>query len=179
LELAFFLSLSRHSSTFFSAAAACLCALLTVVNIVMLTFSGASIADISAQIAKLLCKLAVHRHQCCRCPTNSSTFSVDLSTACHHLDILLFEVRCGTEFTCFSAPHASIYATLPFCILESSCSRRHIFQFMVSYTIYQQPTVIAEQKVHKDYSKCLPVQITKSRKMIVQIPKKLLLLFEI
>jgi hypothetical protein len=50
---------------------------------------------------------------------------------------------------------------------------------MVNYTIYQQSTVIAEQEVYKDYGKCLPVQITKSRKMTVQIPKKLLLLFEI
>jgi hypothetical protein len=99
-------------------------ALLAVVNIVSFTFLSTCIADISTQIAELFCKLAVHRHQCCRCPTNSSTFSVKLSTACHHLDILLFEVRCGTEFTGFSTSHTGIYAALPFCILKCwSCGR--------------------------------------------------------
>src|SRR5918997_1200429 len=83
------------------------------------TFLSASITDICTQITKLLCKLAVHRHQGCGCPTNSSTLSVHLSTACHHLDILLFEVRRGTEFTGFSAAHTGIYAALPFCILKS------------------------------------------------------------
>jgi hypothetical protein len=55
-----FLSLPCHPSTFFGAVAACLCALLTVVNIVVLTFSGASITYVSAQITKLLRKLTVH-----------------------------------------------------------------------------------------------------------------------
>jgi hypothetical protein len=84
--------LLSHPSTFFGTIAACFCALLAVVNIVVLTFFGARIADVGTQIAKLLCKLAIHRHQCSRCPTNSSTFSVYLSTTCHHLDILFFEV---------------------------------------------------------------------------------------
>ena len=118
--------LPSHSSTFFGTVATCLCALLAVVNIVPFTFLSTCIADISTQIAELFCKLAVHRHQCCRCPTYSSTFSVDLSTACHHLHILFFEIRCGTEFTCFCAAHTGIYAALPFCILKCwSCSRRH------------------------------------------------------
>jgi hypothetical protein len=119
-----FPSLSCHASTFFSTATTCLCASLAMVNIVPFTFTGTCIAYIGAQIAKLLCKLTIHRHQCCRCPTNSRAFSVDLSAICHHFDILFFEIRCGTELTCFSAPHAGIYAALPFCILE--CCSRHM-----------------------------------------------------
>jgi hypothetical protein len=120
--------LPSHPSTFFSTAATCLSTSFAVVNVVPFTLLSTCIAYVSAQIAKLLCKLAVHRHQCCRCPTNSSTFPVDLSTACHHLDILLFEVRSGAEFTSFSTVHASIYAALPFCVLKCSCSsrRRHL-----------------------------------------------------
>jgi hypothetical protein len=117
--------LPSHPSTFFSAAATCLGTSLAVVNIVPFTFLSTCITDVSAQVAELFCKLAVHRHQCCRCPTNSSTFSVDLSTACHHFNISLFEVRGGTEFTCFCAAHTGIYAALPFCVLKCSCSRRH------------------------------------------------------
>ena len=139
--------LSSHPSTFFSTAATCLCALPAVVNIVVFTFTSASITYVGAQIAELLCKLAVHRHQCCRCPTNSGTMSLDLSTACHHFDILLFEVRCGTKFTSFSASHAGIYAALPFCVLKCSCSRRHMMcVLMVIYCIYRQSTVQIEQK---------------------------------
>jgi hypothetical protein len=62
LGLASFLSLSCHPSTFLGAIAARLCALLAVINIVVLTFLSASIAYISTQIAKLFGKLAVHRH---------------------------------------------------------------------------------------------------------------------
>jgi hypothetical protein len=121
--------------------------LLAVVNIVVFTLLSASITYVGTQIAELLCKLAVHRHQRCRCPTNSSTFSVHLHTACHHLDILLFEVRCGAKFTGFSTTHAGIYAALPFCILERSCSRRHMLSvLMVIYCIYRQSTVQIEQK---------------------------------
>jgi hypothetical protein len=118
--------LPSHSSTFFGTTAACVCASFAVVNIVPFAFLSTCITDVSTQITELLCKLAVHRHQCCRRPTNSSTFPVDLSTAYHHLDILFFEVRCGTEFTCFSAAHAGIYAALPFCVLKCSCSR-HLY----------------------------------------------------
>jgi coproporphyrinogen III oxidase-like Fe-S oxidoreductase len=39
---------------------------------------------------------------------------------------LLFEVRCGTEFTGFSTSHAGIYAALPFCVLKCSYTRRHL-----------------------------------------------------
>ena len=60
IGVGFFLSLSCHSSTFFCTVATCLCALLAVVNIVVLTFSGASITYVSTQITKLFCKLAVH-----------------------------------------------------------------------------------------------------------------------
>jgi hypothetical protein len=116
-------SLSCHPSAFFSADVARLRASFAMVNVMPFTFSSTCIADISAQIAKLLCKLAVHRHQCCRCPTNSSAFSVDLYTACHHLDILLFKIRSSTELACFGASHAGIYAALPFCILKCYSSR--------------------------------------------------------
>lgn len=126
---------TSHPSTFFSTAATCLCASFAMVNIVPFTFLSTCIADVSAQIAELFCKLAVHRHQCCRCPTNSRTFSVNLSTACHHLDILLFEVRCGTELTCFSTSHTGIYAALPFCILKRSCSRHHISMVCILFII--------------------------------------------
>ena len=127
--------LPSHPSTFFSTAATCLGTSLAVVNIVFFTFLSTCITDVSTQIAKLLCKLAVHRHQCCRCPTNSCTFPIDLSTACHHLDILFLEVRCGTEFTCFSAAHAGIYAALPFCVLKCSCSRHHILMVCILFII--------------------------------------------
>jgi hypothetical protein len=63
-----FLNLSCHPSAFFSAAAACLCTSLAMINIVPFTFLSASITYIGAQIAKLLCKLAIHRHQCGLCP---------------------------------------------------------------------------------------------------------------
>jgi hypothetical protein len=117
--------LASHLSTFFSAVTTCLCALLAVVNIVSFTLLSASITYVGAKITELLCKLAVHGHQRCRCPTYSSTLSVHLRAACHHLDILFFEVRRGTEFTGFSTSHAGIYAALPFCILKR-CSRRHL-----------------------------------------------------
>ena len=123
--------LPSHPSTFFSTAAACLCASFAVVNIVPFTFLSTCITDVSTQIAKLLCKLAVHRHQCCRCPTNSSTLSVHLCTACHHLHILFLEVRCGTELTGFSTSHAGIYAALPFCILKCTCGSRGHYTFMI------------------------------------------------
>src|SRR5215211_8908323 len=145
------LLLQSHPSTFFSTAAACLCASFAVVNIVSFTFLSTSVTNVSTQIAKLLCKLAVHRHQCRRCPTNSSTFSVDLSTACHHLDILLFEVRCGTELTGFSTTHAGIYAALPFCILKCSCGRRHLDMLMFIHFIYRQSIIKIEQS---QYEKC-------------------------
>jgi hypothetical protein len=127
--------LPSHPSTFFRTAAACLCASFAMINIVPFTFLSTCITDVSTQITELFCKLAVHRHQCCRCPTNSSTFSVKLSTACHHLDILFFEVRCGAEFTCFSTMHASIYAALPFCVLKRSCSRHHISMVYILFII--------------------------------------------
>jgi hypothetical protein len=125
--------LPSHSSTFFGTVATCLRALLAVVNIVSFTFLSTCIADISTQIAELFCKLAVHRHQCCRCPTNCSTFPVDLSTACHHFYILLFEVRGGTEFTCFCAAHTGIYTALPFCILKCWSCSRHIPEWYAFY----------------------------------------------
>ena len=137
--------LPSHPSTFFCTAATCLSTSFAVVNIVPFTFLSTCIAYVGAQTAKLLCKLAVHRHQCCRCPTNRCAFSVDLSTTCHHLDILFFEVRCGTEFTCFSTTHAGIYAALPFCVLKCSCSRRHLNMLMVMHYIYRQSTLLLEQ----------------------------------
>ena len=112
-----FPSLSCHPSTFFSTAAACLCTSLAVINIVPFTFLSTSITDVSAQIAKLLCILAIHRHQCCRCPTCLTTFSIKLSATCHHLDISLFEVRSSTELTSLGATHTGVYAALPFCVL--------------------------------------------------------------
>jgi len=128
--------LPSHPSTFFCTATTCLCALLAVVNIVPFTLPSTCIADTSTQIAKLLCKLAVHRHQCCRRPTNSCAFSVDLSTAYHHLYILFFEVRRGTKFTCFSTTHAGIYAALPFCILKRcSCSRHYTLMVCILFII--------------------------------------------
>jgi hypothetical protein len=152
--------LTSHPSTFFGTAMTCLCASFTVVNIMPFTFLSTCITNVSAQIAKPLCKLAIHRHQCCRCPTNSSTFPVDLSATCHHLDILFFEVRCGTELTRFSASHASIYAALPFCVLKCcSCSRRHLNRLTVMHSIYRQSTVQIEQSQHGKCSMRLPAQI--------------------
>jgi hypothetical protein len=52
--------LPSHPSTFFGAAAACLRALLAVVNIMPFTLLSTSITYVSAQIAELFCKLAVH-----------------------------------------------------------------------------------------------------------------------
>jgi hypothetical protein len=119
--------LPSHSSTFFSTAATCLSTYFAVVNIVPFTLLSTSIAYVSAQIAKLLCKLAIRRHQCRRRPTNRCAFSVHLHTACHHLDVLFFEVRGGTELICFSTSHTGINAALPFCVLKCcSCTRRHI-----------------------------------------------------
>jgi hypothetical protein len=130
--------LPSHPSTFFGTATTCLCASFAVINVVPFTFLSTCIADVSAQIAKLLCKLAVHGHQCCRCPTNSSTFSIKLSTTCHHLYILFFKVRSGTELTCFGASHTGIYAALPFCVLKCcSCTRRHLNMLMVVHFIYR------------------------------------------
>jgi hypothetical protein len=125
----------------------------------VLTFTSASITNVSTQTAKLLCKLTVHRHQCCRCPTNSCTLSVHLCTACHHLDILLFKIRSSTELTCFGASHASIYAALPFCILKCSCSRRHLNMLMVVHFIYRQSILLIEQSQHQKYDRRLPAQI--------------------
>lgn len=150
-------SLTSHPSTFFSAAATCLGTSFAVVNIVSFTFLNTSIADVSAQAAKLFCKLAVHRHQCRRCPANSSAFPVDLSTACHHFDILLLQVRGGTELTCFCAAHTGIYAALPFCVLKCrSCSRRHLNRLMVMHFIYHQSTPLIEQSQHEKYGRRLP-----------------------
>jgi hypothetical protein len=56
----YLLGAACHPSAFFSTVATCLRTLLAVVNIVVLTLLSTSIADISTQIAKLLCKLAVH-----------------------------------------------------------------------------------------------------------------------
>jgi hypothetical protein len=170
--LVFFPSLSCHPSTFFGTAATCLCTSLAVINVVSFAFPSASITDVSAQIAKLFCKLTIHRHQCCRCPAYFSTFSVDLSAASHHLDILLFEVRCGTELTCFSTSHAGIYAALPFCVLECSSSRRHRM-LMVMHSIYHKSTLLIEQRACKKYMRRLPAQIPRSR--MIQILKLLLL----
>jgi hypothetical protein len=44
--------------------------------------------------------------------SNISAFSVYLSTASHHLDILLFEVRCGIELAYFNA---SMQASMSLC----------------------------------------------------------------
>ena len=52
--------LSSHPSTFFGAAAACLRAFLAMIYVMSFTFLSASIANVGAQSAKLLCKLAVH-----------------------------------------------------------------------------------------------------------------------
>ena len=124
-------SLSRPS-TIFSTAATCLGTFFAVVNVGFFTFLSTCITDIGAQITEPLCKSAVHRHQCCRCPTNSRALSIDLGTACHHFDILFFEVRSGTELARFSAFHAGIYAALQFCVLKGSCSRRrHLNMLMV------------------------------------------------
>jgi hypothetical protein len=123
--------LPSHPSAFFSTAATYLGTSFAMVNTVPLTFLSTCITDVSSQITELLCKLAVHRHQCCRCPTNSCTFSIKLSTACHHFDILFFEVRCGTKFTGFSTTHAGIYAALPFSVLKRSCSRHHILMVCI------------------------------------------------
>jgi hypothetical protein len=60
LGSASFLSLSCHPSTFFGAATTCLCALLAVVDIVVFTFTSASITYVGTQITELLCKLAIH-----------------------------------------------------------------------------------------------------------------------
>jgi hypothetical protein len=125
--------LPSHPSTFFSAAATCLSTSFAVVSIVSFTFLSTCLAYFSAQIAELLCKLAVHGHQRCRCPTDSSsTLSVHLRAACHHLDILFFEVRRGTELACFSTSHAGINAALPFCVLKCcSCTRRQLNRLVV------------------------------------------------
>lgn len=123
--------LPGHSSTFFGTAATCLGTSLAVVNIVSFTFLSTSVTYVGTQTAELFCKLAVHRHQCCRCPTNSSTLSVHLCTACHHLHILFLEVRCGTELTGFSTSHAGIYTALPFCILKCSSGSRGHYTFMI------------------------------------------------
>jgi hypothetical protein len=137
--------LPSHSSTFFSAVAAYLRASFAMVNIMPFTFLSTCITHVGAQIAKLLCKLTVHRHQCCRCPTNGSTLSVHLSTACHHLNILFFEIRSSTELACFSTSHAGIYAALPFCILKCcSCGRRHLNMLMVMHSIYRQFNLLIE-----------------------------------
>ena len=149
--------LLSHPSTFFGTAAACLGTSLAVVNIVPFALLSTCIADVSAQVAELLCKLAVHWHQCRRCPTNSSTFPVDLSTACHHFDILFPQVRSGTELTCFCAAHTGIYAALPFCVLKCrSCSRRHLNMLMVMHFIYHQSTLLIEQSQHEKYGRRLP-----------------------
>jgi hypothetical protein len=142
-----------HPSTFFSTAATCLSTSFALVHVVLFTFLCTCIADVSAQIAKLHCKLAVHRHQCRRCPTNSCAFSIDLSTACHHFDILLFQVRSCAELTCFSAAHTGIYAALPFCVLRASCSsrRRHLHILIILHFIYHQSTLLIDQSQHEKY----------------------------
>src|SRR5215212_313444 len=93
------------------------------------------------------------------CPTNSRAFSIDLSTGCHHFDILLFEIRSGTELTRFSAAHAGIYAALPFCVLKCSCSRRHLNMLMVMHFIYHQSTLLIEQSQHEKCGRRLPARI--------------------
>jgi hypothetical protein len=149
--------LLSHPSAFFSTAAACLCTSFAVINIMPFTFLSTCITYVGTQIAELFCKLAVHRHQRCRCPTNSCTFSINLHTACHHLDILFFEVRCSTKFTGFSTMHASIYAALPFCVLKccSFSSRRHP-KLMIMHFIYPQSTLLIEQSQHQKYGRRLP-----------------------
>jgi hypothetical protein len=138
--------LPSHPSTFFSTAAACLCAFLAVINVVPITFLSTCIAYIGTEATRLLCKLAIHRHQCCRCPTYFGTLSVHLSATRHHLDILFSEVRSGTKLTCFRASHASVYAALPFCILKCSCSRRsHLNMLIVMHFIYRQSILRIEQ----------------------------------
>jgi hypothetical protein len=134
---------SSHPSAFFGAAAAYLCTSFAMVNIVPFAFLRTCIADVSAQIAKLLCKLAVHRHQRCRCPADSSALAVNLSAASHHLDIPFFQIGCGTKFTCFGAAHAGVYAALPFRVLKS-CGRRHnnLSLSISNYRIYGEGKVV-------------------------------------
>jgi hypothetical protein len=78
------------------------------------------------------------------CPTNSSTFPIDLSAACHHLDIFLIEVRGDTEFTCSSTIHASIYAALLFCVLKCACSNRkqhlNMLMLIIQFIIDPHPS---------------------------------------
>jgi hypothetical protein len=52
--------LTSHPSTFFSAATTGLGTSFAVVNIVPFALLSTCIADVGAQVAELLCKLAVH-----------------------------------------------------------------------------------------------------------------------
>jgi len=112
--------LSSHLSAFIRTFAALLRAHFAVVDIVSFTFLGARIADACAQIAKLLCKLTVHRHKRRRSPADGSALSIDLCTRSHHLYVRFPQVWSGTELTCFCTAHACIYAALPFRILKAS-----------------------------------------------------------
>jgi len=69
---------ASHPPAFFCAVAACLRAPFAVVNVVPLALLSTSVAGIGTQPAKLLCKLAIHRHQRRRCPADGCTLSVYL-----------------------------------------------------------------------------------------------------
>jgi hypothetical protein len=121
--------LTNHPPTFFGAAAACLCTHLAVVYIMSFTFFSASIADVGTQHTILFCESTIHRHDCGCCPTDCSALSVYLSAACHHFYILFPKVTGSTILTGFGAPHAGIYAALPFRVLEgcgaTTCHNSH------------------------------------------------------
>ncbi|HUC82477.1 MAG TPA: hypothetical protein VMR70_16340 [Flavisolibacter sp.] len=55
------------------------------------TFITAGLANISAQLAKLLRGLSVHAHDLCGRITDGGTFHIQLNTAGHHLDIILLK----------------------------------------------------------------------------------------
>lgn len=75
------LNSASHPCPFFRTAAACLLASLAMVSIMPFRFLSTSTVDVSAEAAKLFCKLTIHRNQCCRCPINGGALPVDLSTA--------------------------------------------------------------------------------------------------
>lgn len=117
--------LAGHPSTLFCTSATGFCAFFTVVDIVPLTFLGTCVAYSRAKVAELFSKLAVHRHQRGRSPADGGAFSIYLSAACHHLYVGFSKVGCGTELACLGAPHAGIYAALPFCILKTGSITTH------------------------------------------------------
>ena len=75
---------------------------------------GTSLANVGAQVAILLCKPAVRRHQRGRSPADGRAFPLYLGAGCHHIYVLLFEVRRGAELPGLGAPHAGVNAAVPF-----------------------------------------------------------------